>query len=77
MRTINDHQVNPANESLQIRVLDEPGHGGANHLYEIVGFDSKTNTSDPFLDRYGQPAPIRPFCFRTVRSDLAAMERTD
>lgn len=56
MRAIHDHKVNPANESLQIRVLDDPGHGGANHLYEITGFDSKTNASDPFLDRYGQPA---------------------
>ena len=39
MRTITDHQVNPANDTLQITVTDDPGHGGANHRYEISGFD--------------------------------------
>lgn len=35
MRTINDHQVNPANDTLTITVVDEPGSGGASHLYRI------------------------------------------
>jgi hypothetical protein len=38
MRTINDHKVNPANDKLEIAVTDEPGAGGANHVYEITGF---------------------------------------
>lgn len=38
MRTINDHKVNPANDKLEITVTDEPGAGGANHVYEITGF---------------------------------------
>lgn len=46
MRTIHDHQVNPANEELTITVLDEPGSGGASHLYRITGFDSENNPSD-------------------------------
>ena len=43
MRTLTDHQVNPANDTLTITVLDEPGSGGANHAYEISGFDTATN----------------------------------
>lgn len=35
MRTIDDHQVNPANDTLTITVVDEPGSGGANHLYRV------------------------------------------
>lgn len=40
MRTLEGHKVNPANDKLQIRVLDEPSQGGACHQYEISGFDS-------------------------------------
>lgn len=48
MRTINDHQVNPANDTLTITVLDEPGSGGASHSYAITGFSTETNPSyDP------------------------------
>lgn len=36
MRTITDHQVPGANETLAINVLDEPGQGGANHEYDIT-----------------------------------------
>jgi hypothetical protein len=56
MRTITDHQVNPANDTLTITVEDEPGSGGANHLYMIRGFDTKSNASDPFVARHGSPA---------------------
>lgn len=37
MRTVTDHVINPANDLLTINVMDEPGAGGANHAYEIVG----------------------------------------
>lgn len=47
MRTIEDHKVNPANDLLNIAVLDDPGAGGANHLYEITGFETGTNPSLP------------------------------
>jgi len=56
MRTIHDHKVNPANDTLSIDVIDEPGSGGANHLYQVIGFDSTSNPSDPFVERHGQPA---------------------
>lgn len=35
MRKIEDHKVNPANDTIEITVVDEPGHGGAYHEYEI------------------------------------------
>jgi serine/threonine protein phosphatase PrpC len=43
MRTLTDHQVNPANDTLTIAVMDEPGSGGANHRYLINGFDYASN----------------------------------
>lgn len=43
MRTLTDHIVNPCNDKLSIEVLDEPGAGGANHLYRVSGFDTATN----------------------------------
>lgn len=45
MRYINDHKVNPANDQLTIAVTDEPGAGGANHRYEVSGFDASANPS--------------------------------
>lgn len=56
MRKIDTHKVNPANDTLDIKVLDEPGAGGASHLYEIAGFNTETNPSCPFVARYGNPA---------------------
>ena len=35
MRKINDHKVNPANDRIDITVLDEPGAGGACHHYAV------------------------------------------
>lgn len=56
MRYLQSHIVNDANSELQISVEDEPGAGGANHLYMIRGFDTKTNESCPFTARHGQTA---------------------
>jgi hypothetical protein len=36
MRELHDHKVNPANDTLTVSVLDEPGQGGANHVYLIA-----------------------------------------
>lgn len=35
MREIYDHKVNPANDRLSIVAVDEPGAGGANHVYHV------------------------------------------
>ena len=45
MRHLNEHKVNPANDTLEIRVTDEPGAGGANHRYEILGLQTASNAS--------------------------------
>lgn len=56
MRQLTDHRVNPANDTLTISVMDEPGAGGAQHHYRIEGFNTESNESDPFVARHGQPA---------------------
>lgn len=56
MRELTDHRVNSANDEVKIEVLDEPGAGGANHLYSITGFNTGSNPSCPFTGRHGQPA---------------------
>lgn len=45
MRELTDHKVNPANDTLKISVVDEPGSGGAHHRYHISGFDTSSNPS--------------------------------
>lgn len=54
MRTITDHKVNPANDRLTITVVDGPGAGGANHRYEVSGFDLSKNPAavDPTYGQY-------------------------
>ena len=37
MRTLNGHKVTPADDILEIKVVDEPGQGGAHHAYDIEG----------------------------------------
>jgi hypothetical protein len=46
MRTITDHKLNGLNDALTITVIDEPGQGGANHRYDITGFDTKGNPAE-------------------------------
>lgn len=43
MRTIDDHKVNPANDTIKIEVVDEPGAGGANHTYFVTGIEFHRN----------------------------------
>lgn len=46
MRELTDHIVSGDQAvQLKIEVTDEPGAGGANHRYEITGFDTKSNPS--------------------------------
>lgn len=58
MRKLTDHIVegDSANHQIAIEVLDEPGAGGACHLYDLRGFDTASNLSDPFKRRYGTSA---------------------
>lgn len=43
MREITTHVVNPVNDKLHIKVMDEPGAGGANHEYRISTVDQSNN----------------------------------
>lgn len=44
MRTLTDHKLNGLNEDLHITVCDEPGQGGACHIYSIaIGFNPGTD----------------------------------
>ena len=56
MRTLTDHIVegDSANHQVAIAVLDEPGQGGACHLYEIRGFNTESNVGDVWKERYGK-----------------------
>jgi hypothetical protein len=44
-RKLTDHKINPANDTLDIEVIDQPGSGGANHLYGVYGMDMQKNPS--------------------------------
>ncbi|WP_085033918.1 hypothetical protein [Ensifer aridi] len=57
MRTINEHKVNPANDKLTIEVLDEPGAGGANHVYQVRGYHAKEADETAVVIRF-QDGPI-------------------
>lgn len=46
MRTLTSHVVNGLNEMLRIEVLDEPGSGGACHVYGITS-DEPRNAETP------------------------------
>lgn len=35
MRHINEHKLNGVNDSIDIMAVDDPGPGGANHVYEL------------------------------------------
>ena len=44
MRKITDHKLSGLNEDLHITVIDEPGQGGACHVYSIAyGFNPGTD----------------------------------
>ena len=51
-RKLTDHIVNPCNDKLEITVTDSPGAGGANHRYEIRGYDQRTNPSAQDIKEY-------------------------
>lgn len=53
MRELTDHRVNPANDTLTITVVDEPGSGGASHRYSISGFTADTNPSAKNPEDFG------------------------
>lgn len=61
MREIIDHKLNGLNEALEINVIDEPGAGGANHVYEISWGDRNDSTGHSVLREFisFQNGPIK------------------
>ncbi len=63
-RKLTSHKVNGCNDGITIEVLDEPGPGGANHLYEISEFDTRTNPSAATLPSYARPGKYTMILFQ-------------
>ena len=62
MREITSHKVNGLNDSISIKVLDEPGQGGANHVYELSlthGGNGEQPAPGPVLMIKFQNGPIK------------------
>lgn len=68
MRTITDHKVNGLNEALEIYVIDEPGSGGANHLYNI-SFSTSQPVPPPTQSLAFQNGPIQEVGFNGISNE--------
>jgi len=55
MRELTEHKINPCNDKIGIKVVDEPGAGGANHHYAI---EFPIHPDVPPLDIKFQSGPI-------------------
>jgi hypothetical protein len=55
MRELTDHKVNPANDVLTVAVTDEPGSGGANHMYEVSGYKGKSGANSVLIEFQNGP----------------------
>jgi hypothetical protein len=54
MRTITDHQVNPANAKIKITVLDGPGPGNVSHSY-LVSIETNNGVKEVPLEFQNGP----------------------
>lgn len=45
MRKLNGFEINKANKSLSVTVIDDPGPSGASNRFDIEGFNTKNNPS--------------------------------
>jgi hypothetical protein len=78
MRTLTDHIVegDSANHQLTIKVTDEPGAGGANHVYVIEGFSNDGSDGLPAGTRgiavNFQNGPIKEFGVNGVTQEALA-----
>ncbi|CAB4140312.1 hypothetical protein UFOVP669_24 [uncultured Caudovirales phage] len=55
MREITDHKVNPANDVIQVHATDEPGSGGANHVYSATWVDKDEALQERVIDFQNGP----------------------
>lgn len=59
MRTLTSHKLAGLNDALEITVLDEPGHGGACHEYEIIAMNEDGNGPIQKTKIHFQNGPIK------------------
>ncbi len=69
MRTITDHKVNGLNEAINIAVIDEPGQGGANHVYELDLVGGAPASGGQKLEIRFQNGPIAEFGFNGLSNE--------
>lgn len=50
MRRLNDHIITEDDNNLKVMSLDEPGPGGAYHVYEITGYDASLRSDSENSD---------------------------
>lgn len=55
MRELTEHKINPVNDKIGIKVVDEPGQGNANHHYAI---EMPVNVDNPPVDILFQNGPV-------------------
>lgn len=67
MRELTSHMVNGCNEAIEIKVLDEPGHGGACHEYlaTVYGRPALRNCHESLQPIYRQSGPGSDTPFRS------------
>ncbi|NBW08299.1 MAG: ABC transporter ATPase [Caulobacteraceae bacterium] len=55
MRQLVDHKVNPANDAVEVHAVDEPGSGGANHVYHVTWADKDGTLQQRVVDFQNGP----------------------
>lgn len=69
MRELHDHKVNGLN-AIKISVLDEPGQGGACHLYELSVDDGPPSSPAPVRTTiHFQEGPVKEFGFNGLSQE--------
>ena len=58
-RMLTDHKASEVNEHIDIAVMDAPGAGGANHVYELVLGAPPNNAPAKILKIEFQDGPIK------------------
>lgn len=54
MKTLTDHKTNDANSTLNVLALDEPGSGGAHHVYQITGYTPQPDAGREAYTAYNE-----------------------
>jgi hypothetical protein len=58
MRQVTDHKIEGVDNQLDIAVLDEPGAGGANHVYQITAIVPHIQNMES-VDDFGLPQIVK------------------